>query len=259
MRLRPSIEAADLPQILGARQPLPKTARYRAASRDTRGDSLERRTRICANRTKVLGPNRPRTSSLYTELTPGTGNMGAQPATLCVRPLAPGCAADVLDAHGEPPLGIRVAQAAGALIHRDGWVQVSEDLGGALPVGHRDVVAVDAEGIGDVVWIHAHAATDHPVDVQADGSVRAADRVVGRVRRIDVRRALGPVFHDSDNFEVGLRAPARRLGCLRLSSGAAKPQTVPHCEFTQVGATFPRRTPGHCADDDGHDEGRDGA
>src|SRR5271166_496212 len=49
MRLRPSIEAADLPQIRGARQPLPKTARYRLGC--SRCDSLERNTRICVNRT----------------------------------------------------------------------------------------------------------------------------------------------------------------------------------------------------------------
>jgi 5-methyltetrahydrofolate--homocysteine methyltransferase len=35
---------------------------------------------------------------------------------------------------------------------------------------------LDAERIGDVVWVDAHAATDHPVDVEADGAVRAADR-----------------------------------------------------------------------------------
>src|ERR1700758_2765945 len=53
MRLRPSIEAADLPQIRGARQPLPKTARCRLGC--SRRDTLERRARICANRTVCSG------------------------------------------------------------------------------------------------------------------------------------------------------------------------------------------------------------
>ena len=255
MRLRPSIEAADLPQILGARQPLPKTARYRAASRDSHGDSLERCARICANRTKVLGPNWPRTPSLYTELTHGMRKMGAEPAFECVRPLVPGCTTDVLHAHGEPPLGVRVTQAAGALVHRDRWIEIFEDLGGPLTVGHRGVIAVDAERVGDVVRIHTHTAPDHPVDVQADGVVGAADRVVGRIRRIDVSGALAPVLYDCDDLEVGRRASARCLGSLRLGGRATEFQAVPHCEFAEVGAAFPRRTPGHRTDEARRDGG----
>ena len=53
MRLRPSIEAAGLsPDVVGARQPLPKTAR----SGTLRCDTRERDTQVCVNRTRLFVP-----------------------------------------------------------------------------------------------------------------------------------------------------------------------------------------------------------
>src|ERR1700734_1349332 len=60
MRLRPSIEAADLPQIRRARLPLPKTARDRPGC--FRRDTLERNTRICVHRTICSGQTGPERS-----------------------------------------------------------------------------------------------------------------------------------------------------------------------------------------------------
>src|SRR4051812_46386818 len=122
-----------------------------------------------------------------------------------------GSAADVLDAHGEAPRSVAVAQSAGALVDSDRRVEVLEDLGGPLTMRAGGVVAVDANGGGGVVGAHAHATADYPVDVQADGVVGAADRIVG----VDVGGALRAIGNRADDLEVGGRATARRLACLR--------------------------------------------
>src|SRR4051812_25571698 len=160
---------------------------------------------------RMFEPNRLKTRSYYTvaRVVPPDGS----------------ALRHVVHTYRELALVVRVADAGGALIDvRD----LLQDLGGALPVGRRCVVAFDADRIPVVRGVDAHATADHPVDVHAHRGSGVTERTAHRVVRIHVGGTLVGVRHRRDDLEVGCGTTTFDLRGLGSVRWAADLEAVPY-------------------------------